>query len=553
MVAIAVTDYYLFGLSRSFYGLLAVRLTLVSYGIWLIKSLPRLTNYQSYDRAEFLWGLCIATFVISVAATRPTAFIAHIIVVVLAVLLTVLAVPNRFTNQLTMSLVYIIGETLILAHSLWTSPPTYTTALFLLFLANSIAVASGWMLHSYRRKEFLAQELEQKARAEAEIQLAERKRVEEQLWITLERIKDGFFACDAEWRFLYVNAQAERILGICREEVLGKSHWEVFPLTLGTNIESEYRLAAAGEMRNFENFYEPWSHWFHNRCFPREGGGMSVYFEDITERKQAEKEREQLLGIIQQKKDRVVSLIDNITDEIWFADFQKNFTLVNPSGRGEFGMRDDEEIKVEKFVSNLDIYRPDGSLRPIEESPALRALRGEIVTGHEHIVRIPPNGELRHQQINSSPVRDPKGNIIGSISVVWDITEIKKTEMLLRVSEAKYRDLFETVQEVFYINRLIYDEQGNVIDWIFEDLNPAGFKLLGLKDIDEARGKRGSEVLGCEVASFYLPMIKKARQSGEAVLFQYHSPYVDKEFLSSYVVHGDRHIAAQMDSTEQKK
>ena len=189
-----------------------------------------------------------------------------------------------------MSLVYIIGETLILAHSLWTSPPTYTTALFLLFLANSIAVASGWMLHSYRRKEFLAQELEQKARAEAEIQLAERKRVEEQLWITLERIKDGFFACDAEWRFLYVNAQAERILGICREEVLGKSHWEVFPLTLGTNIESEYRLAAAGEMRNFENFYEPWSHWFHNRCFPREGGGMSVYFEDITERKQAEKE-----------------------------------------------------------------------------------------------------------------------------------------------------------------------------------------------------------------------------------------------------------------------
>ena len=91
---------------------------------------------------QILWGLCIATFVISVAATRPTAFIAHIIVVVLAVLLTVLAVPNRFTNQLTMSLVYIIGETLILAHSLWTSPPTYTTALFLLFLANSIAVAS---------------------------------------------------------------------------------------------------------------------------------------------------------------------------------------------------------------------------------------------------------------------------------------------------------------------------------------------------------------------------------------------------------------------------
>jgi hypothetical protein len=57
-------------------------------------------------------------FVIAVAATRPAAFIAHIIVMVLAVLLTVLAVPNRFTNQLTISLVYIIGETLVLTHSM---------------------------------------------------------------------------------------------------------------------------------------------------------------------------------------------------------------------------------------------------------------------------------------------------------------------------------------------------------------------------------------------------------------------------------------------------
>ena len=81
--------------------------------------------------------------------------------------------------------------------------------------------------------------------------------------------------------------------------------------------------------------------------------------------------------------------------------------------------------------------------------------------------------------------------------------ELRKAYETLRESEIKYRDLFETVQEVFFIDRLIYDEQGNVIDWIFEDLNPAGFELLGLKDIDEAKGKRGSEVLGCE-SSFIL-------------------------------------------------
>jgi hypothetical protein len=47
-----------------------------------------------------------------------------------------------------------------------------------LLLANAFAIAVGWLLHSYRRKEFLAHELEQKARVEAEIQLTGRKLVE---------------------------------------------------------------------------------------------------------------------------------------------------------------------------------------------------------------------------------------------------------------------------------------------------------------------------------------------------------------------------------------
>ena len=147
----------------------------------------------------------------------------------------------------------------------------------------------------------------------------------------------------------------------------------------------------------------------------------------------------------------------------------------------------------------------------------------------------------------------PTGVCAAVVGAFIDITERKRAEEAMWESEAKYRDLFETVQEVFYIDRLIYDEQGNVVDWIFEDLNPAGFELLGLKDIDEAKGKRGSEVLGREIASFYLPMIEKARRSSKAVTFQYHSPYVDKEFLTSYIVRGDRLISAQMDITELKR
>ncbi|MEN6624069.1 MAG: PAS domain-containing protein, partial [Smithella sp.] len=134
-------------------------------------------------------------------------------------------------------------------------------------------------------------DLEEKVKnrtAELEIEVEERKRTEEKLKTTLESIADGFFSCDNEWRFDYINATAERLLNVHSEDVLGKSYWEVFPLTIGTNLEREYRLVAAGEARDFEDFYKPWGRWFHRRCFPRTGGGLTVYFQDITQYKKTE-------------------------------------------------------------------------------------------------------------------------------------------------------------------------------------------------------------------------------------------------------------------------
>ena len=99
--------------------------------------------------------------------------------------------------------------------------------------------------------------------------LIEHAKVQEQLRTTLESIGDGFLACDAGWRLIYVNAPAERMLGIHRQDVLGKIHWDVFPLTLGTRLEQEYGRAATGNVTDFENFYD--GRWFHVRCFPPRG------------------------------------------------------------------------------------------------------------------------------------------------------------------------------------------------------------------------------------------------------------------------------------------
>ena len=87
------------------------------------------------------------------------------------------------------------------------------------------------------------------------------------------------------------------------------------------------------------------------------------------------------------------------------------------------------------------MLRPDGSPRPVEESPPLRALKGEVVTNQEEMIETPARGELRYRQVSPAPVRDRDDNIIGSVSVVRDITEQKRAEMALREAEKKYREL----------------------------------------------------------------------------------------------------------------
>ncbi len=146
--------------------------------------------------------------------------------------------------------------------------------------------------------------------------VTERKRIEEQIRATLESIGDGFFACDADWRFVYVNAPAERLLGIHRDDVLGRNYWDIFPLTVGTALEREYRRAAAGEARDFEDFVMPWERWFHNRCFPREGGGMSVYFDDVTDRRNAEEALKRRTAELQQLTETLEQRVKERAEEL---------------------------------------------------------------------------------------------------------------------------------------------------------------------------------------------------------------------------------------------
>jgi len=107
----------------------------------------------------------------------------------------------------------------------------------------------------------------------------------------LESMNAAFFSLDRQWRFDYVNAEAERLLLHSREDLLGGSIWELFPASVGSDFETHYRGAAeTGEERVFEAYYPaPLDSWYEVRAWPSPDG-LSVYFLDVSERKAAEED-----------------------------------------------------------------------------------------------------------------------------------------------------------------------------------------------------------------------------------------------------------------------
>ncbi len=117
-----------------------------------------------------------------------------------------------------------------------------------------------------------------------------RREAEARVAGVLESMSAAFYSLDRDWRFTYVNAEAERLLGRSRGELLGGVVWELFPATVGSLFESGFRqVMATGEQATFEAYYPPpLDGWFELRVWPGEDG-LSVYFLEVTDRRAAQR------------------------------------------------------------------------------------------------------------------------------------------------------------------------------------------------------------------------------------------------------------------------
>lgn len=139
---------------------------------------------------------------------------------------------------------------------------------------------------------------------------------------------DGIAVFDSAGTYLFVNSEAERVLGAPRAHLLGRSAWDVSPELAETSYPFVHHLRRAAEGRaasSFDAFSPALGRWLQVRFVPcsahrtvsGDEHGVTVYFRDVTERHEAEGARDHLTRERAESEGRFRTVADSAPVLIW--------------------------------------------------------------------------------------------------------------------------------------------------------------------------------------------------------------------------------------------
>lgn len=153
---------------------------------------------------------------------------------------------------------------------------------FLLELSQRL----GAMIHLLKLTEDLQVSLDRSNGLRSVAEAARHAEVEarQELETILTSIRDGMVAIDDDWCFAFVNPRGEELLERSAADLIGKNVWTEFPELVGSAFESACERAVAEQVSvSFVYHSQHRERWFDFRVFPKAGGGVTVYFVDVTE------------------------------------------------------------------------------------------------------------------------------------------------------------------------------------------------------------------------------------------------------------------------------
>ncbi|MFN6572087.1 PAS domain S-box protein [Dendronalium sp. ChiSLP03b] len=273
---------------------------------------------------------------------------------------------------------------------------------------------------------------------------------------TVDEPKEQFLILDSKWRYTYVNDRVVEIVGKLREDLLGKSIWELFPDLVGSEFYTQaHRAVTEQRPVQFEYFYPLWNRWFENRIYPT-NNGVSILVTEISERERAEATR-------QRSEERYRAFVDQSSEAIWCFETELPLPIDSP-----------EEEQIEHFYRHCYLAECNQVMAQMYGASSAGDLIGARVA--DLLVQSDPRNleYLRafirsgYRLVNAESYEvdrqgNPKvflNNLVGIIEDgmllrAWgtqrDITDRKRAEAALQESEKRFRQMAQTIQDVFWI------------------------------------------------------------------------------------------------------
>ena len=202
---------------------------------------------------------------------------------------------------------------------------------------------------------------------------------QQQIGTTLQSIADGFVTLDSEWRYRYVNPKAARLMDKSPEHLVGNRIWDLFPESIGGNGYRALQRAASERVQvEFEDYNPALDRWYANRAYPTADGAISVYFHDVTARKQAERASEAELIAMSRLQELSTRLVQSGDFKPLLREILGAAIELTGTTKGNIQIFDDESKSLRLFVYQgfgdefVDAFRLRGSTLGCELAAATR-------------------------------------------------------------------------------------------------------------------------------------------------------------------------------------
>jgi PAS domain S-box-containing protein len=179
------------------------------------------------------------------------------------------------------------------------------------------------------------------------------------------------------------------------------------------------------------------------------------------------------------------SVLDSMADGVVMAGKTGEFQVWNPAARHIVGTGP-MDGGTDQWSAQYGLFLPDGiTPHPVEQLPLPRAIQGEAVNDVLVFLRNPYRPQGVWLSVNARPLLDESGQIKGGVAVFRDITERKRTEEALRVSQERFKLLVTRANDIIYRT----DAAGR-----FTFVNPVAMRIMKYTE-QELLGRRFVELI----------------------------------------------------------